>query len=424
MTNVRRRINIFLSVFGITLAISFVSGLWMLVGRNRMVDPPQLAAGSPAAADLKAMLDEAEQHLTQGNTEQALVAFRHILSVDPGYLDAQLGLAAGELQAGREDVAQSELQRVLAMDPANTAALLESARIHSHRAATWASAEGRYREYLRLKPKDAQAWLELARVLSWRQKSAEAAQLFARSDVSPLLKEKDHRDFAFALVRSGEFDRAESQLKRLLERDPRDFDIRLQLASIYSSRNDWPRALPIYQALLNERPDDFRLNMTYGLGLLSIRRYREALGPLEKARNRQPADGDAGLGFARALKGADDLRRADREFERVLPQYQQNGQVIREYADLLMERKDYGKSEQYYKKAYALGIRDDRLLMGLAGALSGGRKYKEALPHVEQVYMQRPSERVAFELAKLYQRTGRNDRALELIATIEQRRAR
>jgi len=64
-------------------------------------------------------------------------------------------------------------------------------------------------------------------------------------------------------------------------------------------------------------------------------------------------------------------------------------------------------------------LRDDRLLIGLAGALSGNRKYKEAIPYLEDAYQRQPTDRLAFELAKLYQKVGRNNRAMELISKIE-----
>jgi predicted Zn-dependent protease len=93
--------------------------------------------------------------------------------------------------------------------------------------------------------------------------------------------------------------------------------------------------------------------------------------------------------------------------------------VAREYADLLMERRRYRKAETYYRKAHELGLRDDRLLLGLGGALAASGKTKEAVPLLEDVYGRQPSERLAYELARLYKKLGRNDRALELLAEIE-----
>jgi predicted Zn-dependent protease len=233
------------------------------------------------------------------------------------------------------------------------------------------------------------------------------------------MTEQDERDHAFALVRAKQLDQAEPLLRSLLTKRPDDFDLKLQLASIYASRKDWNSALPMYESLLRERPDDGRVNLTYGLGLLSLKRYEASLGPLEKASRVIPSNGEAGLGFARALKGAGNLKKASKEFERVMPQYHGNTAIAREFADLLLEKRDYRKSEKYYKHAYGLGLRDDRLLVGLSGALQGNGKPKEALPYLEDLYNRNPTDRLTLELARLYQKLGRKKQALELLSKLE-----
>ena len=42
---------------------------------------------------------------------------------------------------------------------------------------------------------------------------------------------------------------------------------------------------------------------------------------------------------------------------------------------------------------------------------------------MEEAYRRQPTDRLAFELAKLYQKLGRNDKALELLSKISPQRA-
>jgi len=102
-----------------------------------------------------------------------------------------------------------------------------------------------------------------------------------------------------------------------------------------------------------------------------------------------------------------------------MPHYEDNATIIREYADLLLEKRDYRNSERQYKAAYAKGLRDDALLLGLAGALHGNGKLKESLPYLEDVYRRQPTDRIALELARLHKKLGHNARALELLESIE-----
>jgi tetratricopeptide (TPR) repeat protein len=131
-----------------------------------------------------------------------------------------------------------------------------------------------------------------------------------------------------------------------------------------------------------------------------------------------PSSSEAGLAYARALKGTGNLKKAAQEFGRVASESRDRG-IVREYADLLLEKRDYRGAEKFYKEALGLGLRDVRLLTGLAGALRGNGKHREAVPYLEEAYAKEKSDRVAFELASTLQKVGKNKEALALLARIE-----
>jgi tetratricopeptide (TPR) repeat protein len=132
-----------------------------------------------------------------------------------------------------------------------------------------------------------------------------------------------------------------------------------------------------------------------------------------------PSSGEAGLAYARALRGVKDYKSAAREYERVLPTYRTDAAFVREYADLLLEKQDYRKAEGAYRDAYDLGLRDVRLLVSYAGALRGNGKPRAALPYLEEAYRREPTDRLAFELAKLMHEVGRTKEASQLLSRIE-----
>ena len=414
--SVRRVIRRFLIVFGIVVAASFGYGAYLT--RVYRAPSKELIVAAPTAETVEDLVRNGTHSLESKHVEQALIDYRQALTLAPASVDAQLGVARGELMAGRESVAAREYERVQQLDPANTTALERLARIYSHQQATWAQSERKYKELLHVNPGDESAQLELARVLAWERKSEEAVEFFSRDAVRRQMTWQDQKDYAFALVRVGRSNTAEPVLKKLLAARTNDSEIKLQLAAIYASRRDWDAALPIYEALLRENPDDPRLNLTYGLGLLSTKRYKAALNPLQKARNTMPTSSEAGLAYGRALKGSGNLKKAAREFGRIAETSQDPG-TVREYADLLLEKHDYREAEKFYKQALRLGLRDPRLLMGLAGALRGNGKQREALPYLEEVYAKEPSDRVAFELASTLQKTGQHKEALALLAKID-----
>jgi Tfp pilus assembly protein PilF len=413
-----RYIRFFVIGFAVVIAISFGAAVYLRTRQNVRADNPRTVS-SPAG--IQNLLEDGQTFLQKGKVEQALISYRKALSIDPSSIQAQLGVADGELAAGREQLAAREYDNALRIDSGNTKAMLESAKIYSRSRATWRLSETRFKEYLGRHPNDAGVELQLGRVLSWQDKPAAAAGIFARESVQKRMTREDWRLFAFALADSQQTEEAERRIREILARDPKDREMRVRLAGIYTSQRQWDKAAPMYRTFLNETPDDPKLNQDYGLMLVAMKDYRGALDPLKKASSAMPDSGEAVLAYARALKGVGDSRQASREYERALPRNPENAAVVREYADLLLERRDFRKSVTYYKRAQGMGISDQRLLLGLAGALSGDQKYKEALTYMEQAHQNEPTEFTTLELAKLLHKVGERDRALRLLDSIDKR---
>ncbi len=398
------------------LAAGFVAGMYFRF-KTPIVTPPPTAP-QVSAADL---LAKAGQYLQARKTEQALVLYRQVLASDPESLEAHLGIARAEMNAGREDEAAREYERVVKMDPGNASTLLQLAEIHAHHVRSWPQAEAELRQYIRLRPGDTDVQLRLARLLAWQHQWKAAAELYSRQAA---LNRQDRKEYVFALLNSGQSQRAEVVLKQALAAGDNDSDLKEQLASAYAARQDWNSALPLYASLVQTKPENANLNLTYGIGLLTQKQYAASLPPLAKASALMPDNPQAGLAYARALKGAGEYKRADQQYERVLPALSSNAAIQREYADFLFEKKDYRKAEKHYKAAFDLGLRDTRLLVGLSGALRAQNKPRQALPYLEEAYRQNPTDRLAFELAKVLHQLGQDQQAMALLNKIKSQSVR
>jgi tetratricopeptide (TPR) repeat protein len=417
MMSAKHLVAVSLAIFLGIVSASFGYGLVLLVRGPSLPREGAAARPAPLPPDVVALLRRSADQMRKGEVEQAILGYRRALTQGPS-LEALLGLAEGEARAGREDVAIAEYERALRLRPRNETALLRLARAYAGRRETWEQAEARYREYLALAPGDAQAWLGLARVLTWRGSSS-AEEIYARADVQPLLTGEDRRNHALALARRGRGQEAEPILSGIARSNPGDVDVLLSLGGVHASRRDWERALPLYRAALDRRPEDAQANLTYGQGLVAVGKYDAALAPLGKAARLLPSSAEAGLAYARALRAAGNPARADAEFDRISPALENDAATQREYGDLLMERKKYSKAIVCYRRALGLGLKDARLLAALGGALSANGRPNDALPFLEEAYVIEPSDRLGLELARLYRRLGRNDRALEVLAQIQ-----
>jgi tetratricopeptide (TPR) repeat protein len=409
-----------LATFMLGVGATFGYGFYLVLRTAQ----PQRSAGRPSsgpaltAVELQTELQQAGHSLKSGKVEQAILAYRRVLA-EVSSVEAHLGLADAELRAGREALAAREFERVLELDRRNPTALRHLGTIGSREPRTWALAEERYRAYLAVKPDDAEARLALARLLAWQAKSAAACEMYSDRRVAPLMTADDRRSYAFALAATGRTREAETLTRELLVLQPGDHDLTAQLAGMYAARREWKAAVPLYRSLVQRRPDDPRLQLAYGHGLAALGDTSAAVEPLGKAARAMPADADAGLAYARVLSAVGDADGSVREFERVLTVRPRSAAVRRELGDLLMERRNYGGAERHYRVALDLGLRDVRLLASLAGALDANGKPQEAVPLAEEAYARRPTSRLGFELAKLYQKVGRTRDAARLLQKIE-----
>src|SRR5262245_29840186 len=131
--SVRRVIHRTLVAFGIVVATSFGYGAYL--ARMHRGPAKEIVLANPPG-DVESLLHSGSKYLESKHVEQALIAYRQALTLDPRSIGAQLGIARGELMAGRESVAAQEYERVLLLDGGNTTALQQLARIYSHQQQT------------------------------------------------------------------------------------------------------------------------------------------------------------------------------------------------------------------------------------------------------------------------------------------------
>src|SRR5438093_11451708 len=117
----RKGINLFLALFGIILSISFGYGGYLLYKQRTpsRSSHHEISDSLDQKRNLTELLASAERQLKNNQVEQALIAFRKALSLNPASLEAQLGLAHGEFLAGREEVSARAYERAVSLDSNN-----------------------------------------------------------------------------------------------------------------------------------------------------------------------------------------------------------------------------------------------------------------------------------------------------------------
>ena len=202
--------------------------------------------------------------------------------------------------SGQLEVAERHAQEARRLDPKEPNAAIELARIRAAQGRA-ADAERLYREALALAPGNGNAIEGLVALLyrAGRDPEAEAiidaltpAQRREIGDAIDVLRAARLRDKAKTLQAQGRSAQAIAVLEEAAAIDRRDPWLRLDLARLYASRGETARGRALFDALLQQRPEDADSLFAAALFLSSVGREAEALANLERVRE---ADRTAGM---------------------------------------------------------------------------------------------------------------------------------
>ena len=205
----------------------------------------------PGNATIFSKLSQA--HAIAGEPAEALAAIEVALTQKPDsedYLRARATLATW---AGDYSRARDSYRRIAKMNPNDVTILVGYGRVSAWDGAT-DEAAGLYRRYLKSHPEAADVWLELARVESWRGNYAVAEGVL-----------EEHRK------RFGESAENSNQRAAVLANGGR------------------PRAAEaVISPLLEQRPEDYQLNLTRTIALAMQQRAGDATASMDTVRRLQP----------------------------------------------------------------------------------------------------------------------------------------
>ena len=144
----------------------------------------------------------------------------------------------------------------------------------------------------------------LAKVLSWAGKSADAARIAQKA--TDYLDEDANLDFILGThaAEAGNLEEALSHYQRALARDPLYLKARNNLGTTLAGLGRDPEAVAAYRAVIEEDPQHFGARFNLANALLRIGEVDEAARRYEEVLQNDPTDGDARFNLGRAhLRG-------------------------------------------------------------------------------------------------------------------------
>ncbi|MFN2267250.1 MAG: tetratricopeptide repeat protein [Desulfonatronovibrio sp.] len=176
---------------------------------------------------------------------------------------------------------EKDKQAVFMEDIPAWQARLELARLLSYRE-RYDESVSQYRRVLEEKPDLIEARMELARVLFWKGDTAEAEAMFATIPEQDLPSDAK-LELADIYLSREEYGKALDIYSDYLRIAPESHGVRLKKAQILSWQGNYDASLREYEIILNTRPDDTEVRRLYAQVLIWAERFDDAIIELERA---------------------------------------------------------------------------------------------------------------------------------------------
>lgn len=175
--------------------------------------------------------------------------------------------------------------------------------------------------------------------------------------------------------------RAERALNEVIKQKPDELDAHILLASVYSDQRNYSSSVSAYKKIIELRPNLDTAHFGLGVVYLKMRRWREAIAPLEKAVQLNMDNKEAYFHIGMAYQELTEFEKASEAYKSYLQTNPEN------------------RAEVYRQ----LGICQEKL-----------ERYEDAVVSFQEALKGIQDEKIQFQLAQAYQKSGQYDNAAEV----------
>ena len=259
----------------------------------------------------------ADIRLRAGDAKEALELAQRATAIPEAPASAWIALALAQKASGDKAGAKTTLDRVLADEPQNVAALLERAELLSDDK-QFEPAIADLKAAEKLKPGDKAIASRLFNTLQKAGKPEDAAAVAKAAGIE--VQPPPNSDGVLGTpeeieaANSSDPEISRKALEKLLEKNPRNAMLLARLGA--SHRTDNPtRSLDYYRQAAQIKPDSAEYALGYAAALVQVRRFAEAVAILRQVVNRNPDNYAAHANLATALYES-------KRYSEALPEYQ------------------------------------------------------------------------------------------------------
>jgi tetratricopeptide (TPR) repeat protein len=292
----------------------------LLMRQNRDKEAEQLFRQAIAVdnKDGVALRMLSEIRLRAGDVQEALELAKLATAIPEAPASAWIDLAVAEKANGNKATAKTTLDRVLADEPENLAALWERADLLTDEK-NFEPAITDLKTAARLKPSDKAVMSRLAHVLQQAGKTEEALAVAKSAGLEIQLPTGGSAGVVgtpeeIEAANSADAATARKALEKLVEKNPRNAMLLGRLGASYRT-DDPARSLDLYRKASELQPDAPEYALGYGAALVQARRFADAARILSQVVRVTPESYTARANLATALYES-------KRYQEAIPQYQ------------------------------------------------------------------------------------------------------
>jgi tetratricopeptide (TPR) repeat protein len=332
---------------------------------------------SSTAAEIRTDMSRAQAALRDHRPDVAVSAYKEVLRLDPGNIDARANLGVVAMSTGDWRGAANELDAALRVQPSqsNVEALLGICEVRLGRAG------------------DAEKHL---------------SEAFSKVE-EPKLKRETGMNLVEVEFHRGELDKASAILIPLKELDPTDVGISYAAFRVYSEL-----AYQAIESLAINSPDSAQLHRALAEHLVNDGHIDGAITEYRKALTITPDTADVHFELGQAIEAQSqvdsNLAQAQQEFEASLRLNPANASCECQLAEVELLRSDPKDATQHFMQALHLDPEAACAKAGLAPQLMDEGKEQQALQYLEEAVRDDPyNPTFHYRLAALYRKLGDRD---------------
>jgi tetratricopeptide (TPR) repeat protein len=250
-------------------------------------------ARNPQAAKAK-YFAEGQKYMKKGRYGDAAIEFRNALRLDPRFVDAYYQLAEADLAEHNWSSAYALLEKTIELDPTRLDARLDRGRLYLA-ARQFNNAEEEAGFILKQQSNDVGAYQLLGAALIGEQKPEKALAAFAKVTA---LRPKDPNawvNLALVEISLQHVADAGQHFEKAVAVDPQSVQARVDLANFYRLQNQTAEAEQVLRDGIAKTPDSTPIYMQLASTLTSEGRTADAQAVLETLGNRLPKSPDAAM---------------------------------------------------------------------------------------------------------------------------------